>query len=268
MRRWRTDLLLLVCFGGDLANGQSDADCISQGVAELAAQRFEQALKKFDAAARAAPQDAEAVFFQGVVLNRLGRHAAALERLKRATAMGAAHPDLAFETGWSLVGLRRWPEASYGLAVADYYFPAPSVQDRDGFAHTAAIQQHFMPRGTSLRARVAYFHGWSRAEGADFDSESDGFLVGVSHPLWWKISAEATYSRAWDRADHRNSQADSSGNSVRRRTESDSVGAQLRRPITPWLGVYAGYGFNRADANISFYKFHQHTGSAGVVVKF
>ena len=84
---------------------------VIQGTDHLALQQFERALENFIAAAHSDPADVEAVFYQGLALNRLGRHEEALARLEQARQMGAPHPDLPFETGWSLLHLRRWKEA-------------------------------------------------------------------------------------------------------------------------------------------------------------
>ncbi|MBI4657565.1 MAG: tetratricopeptide repeat protein [Verrucomicrobia bacterium] len=98
--------LVVAAVGSDNAR-----DLIGQGAADLAAQRFEGALKKFTAAVKANPADPQAMFFQGVALNRLGRYAEALARLQHAAKMGSKHPDLEFELGWALVALRRPKEA-------------------------------------------------------------------------------------------------------------------------------------------------------------
>ena len=44
-------------------------------------------------------------------MNRLGRPKEALERLEKASSMGYKGPGLAFDTGWALLGLRRWIDA-------------------------------------------------------------------------------------------------------------------------------------------------------------
>ena len=83
---------------------------VQQGIDQLKSHRYEAALAVFHAADGPTPNPL-AVFYEGVTLNRLGRFAAARQRLDHATAMGLRHPELAFESGWSLLGLRRWDEA-------------------------------------------------------------------------------------------------------------------------------------------------------------
>lgn len=43
---------------------------IVQGAADLKGEKYDEALKKFEAASKTDPKDAEAVFFQGAALNR------------------------------------------------------------------------------------------------------------------------------------------------------------------------------------------------------
>ena len=62
------------------------------------------ALAKFEAAHRADPDNAWPMFLEGAALNRMGRHARAIERLQIARQMGLRHPEMAFETGFALLG--------------------------------------------------------------------------------------------------------------------------------------------------------------------
>ena len=84
---------------------------VIEGIDTLAKREYEAALKKFDKAERADPTDAEAVFFQGVALNRLGRAGQALDRLNKARELGTTHAELPFELGWSLLNMRRFKDA-------------------------------------------------------------------------------------------------------------------------------------------------------------
>src|SRR5688572_4500418 len=83
-------------------------ETIQTGAEQLAEGRLEEALRSFQTAVEQDPQHGQAHFFIGVTLNRLERPDEALHHLSRATALGTAHPDLPFETGWSLLMLRRW----------------------------------------------------------------------------------------------------------------------------------------------------------------
>lgn len=91
---------------------------VLMGHADLNAGNYQEALKKFDAAIKADPNDAEAVYFSGAALNRAGRFEAALARLQGAFAMGYRQPALAFDSGWALLRLGHWAEA---IAQLDYF---------------------------------------------------------------------------------------------------------------------------------------------------
>jgi tetratricopeptide (TPR) repeat protein len=88
------------------------------GHADLNAGNYAEALKKFDAAIKADPNDAEAVYFSGAALNRLGRFENALSRLQGAFAMGYRQPGLALDSGWALLRLGHWAEA---IAQLEYF---------------------------------------------------------------------------------------------------------------------------------------------------
>jgi predicted Zn-dependent protease len=81
------------------------------GHADLNAGKYQEAVKKFDAAIKADPTDAEAVYFSGAALNRAGKFKDALARLQGAFAMGYRQPGLAFDSGWALLRLGYWTEA-------------------------------------------------------------------------------------------------------------------------------------------------------------
>jgi tetratricopeptide (TPR) repeat protein len=88
------------------------------GHADLNAGKYQEAVKKFDAAIKADPNDAEAVYFSGAALNRAGRFKDALSRLQGAFAMGYRQPGLAFDSGWALLRLGYWTEA---IAQLEYF---------------------------------------------------------------------------------------------------------------------------------------------------
>jgi tetratricopeptide (TPR) repeat protein len=91
---------------------------VLMGHADLNAGNYQEALKKFDAAIKADPNDAEAVYFSGAALNRAGRFEDALSRLQGAFAMGYRQPGLAFDSGWALLRLGHWAEA---IAQLEYF---------------------------------------------------------------------------------------------------------------------------------------------------
>ncbi len=104
----RTGWILAVVSAIALTSGVASASprsrgLVRQGAEALARGEFDPALQRFREAAHADPNDAQAVFFQGVALNRLGRSGEAVETLRRAEAMGSTHADLDFELGWALL---------------------------------------------------------------------------------------------------------------------------------------------------------------------
>ncbi len=115
-------IIAFVC-AASLASPKS-SQLIDQGLSELEKGRAEIALKLFTDATREDPTDAEAAFFAGVASNRLGRAQEALAQLSKARQLGSDHPDLLFETGWSLLTLRRWDEAIDQLHKYEAQHPA------------------------------------------------------------------------------------------------------------------------------------------------
>lgn len=104
--------------------GSTESVRLTRQAAEaLDQQQVDAALTTLDAAIAADPNDAQAVFFQGVALNRTGRFDAALQKLDRAAEMGSTHPDLAFERGWALLGLGRFAEAAESLQAYEAAHP-------------------------------------------------------------------------------------------------------------------------------------------------
>jgi tetratricopeptide (TPR) repeat protein len=96
---------------------------IVQGAADLQAEKYAEALKKFDGAVRSDPRDSEAVYFQGAALNRLRRPKDALQWLEQAARMGYRGVGLAFDTGWALLRLGRWEEAISQLKYFEIVAP-------------------------------------------------------------------------------------------------------------------------------------------------
>lgn len=88
---------------------------IDEGIALLNEDLWNRALVSFLAAAVADPKDAEAQFFQGVALNRLGSHRAALGQIERARKANVENSDMDFEYGWALLGSARFEDAISAL---------------------------------------------------------------------------------------------------------------------------------------------------------
>jgi len=115
--------LLAVLVSGEAVGSPPSNALIQEGAQDLGRGQLKQALKKFEKAAHVDPGDSQAVFFQGVALNRLGRSGQAFERLQQARQMGARHPDLDFELGWSLINLQRFGEAIAALKSYEQHSP-------------------------------------------------------------------------------------------------------------------------------------------------
>jgi tetratricopeptide (TPR) repeat protein len=86
-------------------------DTVLRGIELLKSHRYEPALALLQPAASGPTPNAFAVFYEGATLNRLGRFSDALQRLDRAADMGLDLPELALESGWSLLALQQWDKA-------------------------------------------------------------------------------------------------------------------------------------------------------------
>jgi len=163
-----------------------------------------------------------------------------------------------------------WAVLELGWSVAgnDYYFPTIPQQDRDSTTHTVSLLGFFRIPGTRLSGRLGYFHTWNLADGPDFDFETDGFQLGLGHPLPWRITADLLWTHTFDRYAHLNSLAGVTSFEFKRRDDTDAVNVQLGRPILNWLSAYLRYDFVNADSNIRFFTFHQHVVSGGFVASF
>ena len=114
-------LALAVCLLGFRAMAGASPQSrqlVLAGHADLNAGKYQEALKKFDAAIKADPNDAEAFYFSGAALNRLGRFEDAIARLQNSFTMGYRQPALAFDSGWALLRLGHWTEA---LAQLEFF---------------------------------------------------------------------------------------------------------------------------------------------------
>lgn len=96
----------LLCSMLAMASPESEA-LKRDGLAELKANRYEQAVEQFRKATQADPADRDAAFYLAATYNRMGRHADAYIGLKALEAIKYRNAELDFEIGWSLMGLGR-----------------------------------------------------------------------------------------------------------------------------------------------------------------
>ena len=100
---------------------------IDEGVRQLGQENLTAALQTFNAAAKADPADAAAVYYQGAALNRLGRHDEALPKLQAAEKQGLKKPGLDFEIGWALLRAGRLDEAVRRLKAYEEAKPGAAM---------------------------------------------------------------------------------------------------------------------------------------------
>ncbi|MDP2600676.1 MAG: tetratricopeptide repeat protein [Deltaproteobacteria bacterium] len=95
---------LFLLFATGAAASDASKKLVQKGYKQLAQNQFEPALKNFEAASKVDSIDGEALFFQGVTLNRLGRFSEAAQKLDAASQYGT-HSDWNFEMGLSQYGM-------------------------------------------------------------------------------------------------------------------------------------------------------------------
>jgi tetratricopeptide (TPR) repeat protein len=159
-------------------------------------------------------------------------------------------------------------ELAYSFAVSDYSVNTTEVQDRDSRTHTVAFNAFLKAPKTDLQGRITAFRLENNANGADFDFDSTGVSLAVSHPLVWGITGELTYTRSYDRYDNPNSLSGIGGFASRREDDADRFGVNIRWPVLDWARLYARYTFTRNDSNIRFFDYKQNVASAGIVVEY
>ena len=159
-------------------------------------------------------------------------------------------------------------EISYSFGVSDYMFPVFPAQDRDARSHSIALVERFTLPRTKIEFTAGGFALWNEADGRDNDGTAIGYRVGLRHPLFWKVSAEAAYGATFDRSENTITITGPDGIPHRRKVNTHSVSAQLSRPLTDWLNAYARYNYNRADANLRFFEYGQHIFAAGLLVQY
>ena len=122
---------------------------IDDGIVELQRSDWQQALGKFLAASIADPKDAEAQFFQGVALNRLGLHVQALGQLELARKANVTNKDMDFEYGWALLGSNRPGDAVTALSAYKSANP-------DSAKTSELIGRGELMRGNDAKAEAAF----------------------------------------------------------------------------------------------------------------
>ena len=154
-------------------------------------------------------------------------------------------------------------ELAYGLTLASYAFATPAVQDRDGTNHVLGLT-HFR-RHKRWQWRAGVFHVFNQAQGADFDFDADGLLLGGSHPLGKQTMMNFVLSHTRERYDNPNS---ANGFTARRRDNRSALVLQLTHSLNDKASLYAQYGFNRAGSNIAAFDYDQHIVSGGINYRF
>ena len=259
---------LLVCASTAVASPQS-RDIVSRGAVDLSQDRFQPALASFEAAAKADPKDSEAVYFQAVALNRLGRHADALAALDRATGMGYAHRDVALERGWALVGTRRWDEAITSLNAFEASDPGrgqtslllgQAYRGKGQNAQAIAAFDEAVRRDPSLAAQVSRLKADVNAGkplatrqtvGNNTQSPRSGSLRSVSQATDTVIGTDGSGAQTWNRRT-RGAVGISAGNNSNVIALGDTL---LAGEITStsdtftqmWADVSADWQFNAKD---------------------
>ncbi|MBI5299012.1 MAG: tetratricopeptide repeat protein [Deltaproteobacteria bacterium] len=115
--------LLLLLPTTEAVSSDKSKSLVQKGYSFLTKGNFESALKQFELAFKADPNDGTALFFQGVALNRLGKFELSAPKLDRAGLKKGVHPDWNFERGWSYLGLGEWKKAVSLLEVFEKEHP-------------------------------------------------------------------------------------------------------------------------------------------------
>ena len=229
---------LLLCWVAVKAQGSPrSAELIDAGSGQLERGEFEQGLASFEAAAREDAADAEAPFFAGVALNRLGRAEQALAAFGRAEAMGLNHQEMPFEKGWSLLMLRRWDEAVEQLTRYDATNPGRGQTSEFLGRAYLALEKHD-------QAKAAFDEALRR------DPELAPTV---------RVYRALLYQRRGDEAAARDELAGllrAAPNSVTGRVVRSQLDVATAPPAgaqRPWeLGISLGWGYNSDARGVSF----------------
>jgi tetratricopeptide (TPR) repeat protein len=166
---------------GPVAASERSSALIDEGLNALQQSEWNDALRDFIAASVADPEDNEALFFQGVALNRLALHVEALAQIESARAAGVQNAAMDFEYGWALLGAGRFQDALASLQSYKDANPdsakASELIGRAQFTlgNSAAGQKAFdeaLQLDSSLKSSIAFFRaGLAQAQGKDIEGE-------------------------------------------------------------------------------------------------
>ena len=167
----------MIIFGAivPVAASERSSALIDEGLKALQQSDWNDALRDFIAASVADPKDSEALFFQGVALNRLALHIEALAQIESARAAGVENAAMEFEYGWALLGAGRIEDALASLQAYKAANPdsakASEFIGRAQFAlgNSGAGQKSFdeaLRLDPSLESSIAFFRaGLAQAQG-------------------------------------------------------------------------------------------------------
>lgn len=161
---------------------------------------------------------------------------------------------------WNIV------ELAYAFFSGDYLLPTTAVFNRDSATNTISVTDFFRIPGWPVQGRLGYFHVWNDADGADFDSETDGLVFGLTAYLLPQLTGDVFYARTWDHYVSLNSLSGPTGFAFRRIDGVDRVTTQFTWEFVEWLKAYVRYDHVSADSNIIFFDFAQNSYSGGFVV--
>jgi len=204
-RRIVATALALVLVWSVNAFASPPSELTDAGRADLDAGKPIAALAKFEAAHRADPNDARTVFLAGAALNRMGRHAKAIERLQTARQMGLKHPEMAFETGFALLGGGQFKAATVMLAAYENARPGRAeTSELQGRAYfflgeadrAEAMFKQAVERDPQLAESVGPF--LARLDQARDDKTSTTLAAGATSPATQTLTgAEADPDKRW-----------------------------------------------------------------------
>lgn len=165
--------------------------------------------------------------------------------------------------GWRL---KDWlvSELGYNFGLAEYFFPSNAAQNRDAHSHMALLNNYFLVPKTKLRFRLGYSHLWNRADGADFDYKGNNLIFGFSETLFKELTAELSFSQAWNRYSNVNSLTAT----TRRSDNVSNLFAQFNYPFIWKLKGFLHAGYTRNKSNIRTFNYRSWQGGGGLSAEF